>query len=132
MPIRPIVRYMLLCEEWRADPDRRQHLSVFGLVTNVVGNEDHSYPVIYRQLCVLLILTELYHPGRAQIVCVSEERGKPVFKAPEQMIHPPGDPLHVHGVSFKIRDCIFPQAGFYSIQFMFDGELVEERSLTVR
>jgi hypothetical protein len=123
---------MLVCEDWKADPDRKERLSVFGLITTIVSDEGSSFPLNHPELCVLLILTECYRSGRVQIVCVSEEPGERVFATPDRAIQFPNDPLSVYGIPFRIRDCIFPKPGFYLMQFYFDGVLVEERPVNVR
>ena len=130
--MRPVVRYMLVCEDWEADPGRELRLSVFGLVTNLISGDEPPFPMTHPQLCILLVLTECYRPGQFQIVCVSEEHGGRVFANPERVVNLPADPLRVHGVSFRIRDCVFPGPGFYSIQLLHDGVLVEERPIHVR
>lgn len=132
MAIAPVVRYMLLCEDWRADGPHGRRVNIIGLLWNIRALDDPPYPLLYREFCVFLALTEGRKTGNGHIVCVFEDTGETVFSTPPQPISFANDPLAVVGVSFRIRDCTFPRAGRYSVQFWFEGTLVEERPLTLR
>jgi len=132
MAIKPIVRYMLLCNDWELDPSNDRRITIIGLISNIYSLEDPAYPLLYREICVFLTLTEGRGQGEAKIVCVMEETGEMVFETRSRPIPFGPDPLEILGVPFRIRDCSFPRAGMYSIQFWFDGELVEERPLRMR
>jgi len=132
MEIKPVVRYMLLCDDWRQDLGSNHRITILGLISNIVSIDDPAYPLSYEEMCVFLILTEGYGHGPAKIVCVHEESGREIFETPARTIQFGLDPLDVIGVPFRIRDCYFPEAGLYSIQFWDGGELVEERPLRLR
>ena len=132
MALAPVVRYMLLCDDWRLDTQNRRHVTIVGLLSNITAVDDPPYPLLYREMCVFLALTEGRGPGEGQIICVFEETGQKVFETRKRSISFGPDPLEVVGVPFRIRDCTFPQAGLYSVQFWYDGVLVEERLLRMR
>lgn len=132
MAIKPVVRYMLLCDDWRLDPQNNRRVTIIGLISNIHAIEDPPYPLFYREMCVFLALTEGRGQGEGNIVCVVEESGQKVFETRARPISFPPDPLEVVGVPFRIRDCSFPQAGLYSVQFWYEGELVEERPMRMR
>ena len=132
MAIKPIVRYMLLCDDWRLDPQNNRRVTIIGLISNIHAIEDTPYPLFYREMCVFLALTEGRGQGEGKIVCVVEESGQKVFETRTRSIAFAPDPLEVVGVPFRIRDCSFPQAGLYSVQFWYNGELVEERPMRMR
>jgi hypothetical protein len=132
MAIKPIVRYMILCEDWRTDPDNNHRVTIIGLISNIRALDQPPYPLLYRELCVFLALTEGRGQGEGQIVCVFEDTGKKIFETNKRSIPFGPDPLEVLGVPFRIRNCLFPQAALYSVQFWFDGDLVEERPLRMR
>jgi hypothetical protein len=123
---------MLLCDSWELDPANDRRITVYGLMSNIHALDDPPYPLFLEEMCVLLVLTEGHGQGEGKIVCVFEETESPVFHTPDRTITFGTDPLEIRGVSFRIRDCSFPQAGLYSIQFWFDGELVEKRPLRMR
>ena len=132
MAIKPVVRYMLLCDDWRLDPANNRRITIIGLISNIRALDDPPYPLLYRELCVFLALTEGYGQGQGKIVCVYEESGAVVFETRLRPIAFGPDPLEVVGVPFRIRDCTFPSAGIYFVQFWYEGELVEERPLRMR
>ena len=132
MAIKPVVRYMLLCDDWRADDDNPHRITIIGLITNIHAVDDPPYPLFYREMCVFLALTEGRGKGKGKIVCVFEEDGRKIFETRARPISFGPDPVDVIGVPFRIRDCFFPQAGLYMVQFWYEGELVEERPLRMR
>jgi hypothetical protein len=132
MAIVPVVRYMLVCDDWRFDALNSRRITVIGLLSNIHSVDDPPYPLLYRELCVLLILTGGRGEGDGHIVCVVEETGQKVFETRKRRVKFGPDPLDVTGVPFRIRDCPFPFAGLYSIQFWYDGSMVDERPLRLR
>jgi hypothetical protein len=132
MAIKPVVRYMLLCDDWQVDPENARRITIVGLLTNVHAIDDPPYPLFYQEMCVFLVLTEGRGEGEGKIVCVFEDDGRKVFETRGRRIPFGPDPLEVVGVPFRIRECTFPKAGLYTVQFWYEGELVEERPLRMR
>ena len=132
MAVRPVVRYMILCEDWAVDPDKPARVNIFGLLSNIRSVEEPPYPLLYRELCVFLALTECRGEGEARIACVFEENGQTIFTTPKRRIRFGEDPLEIIGVPFRIRDCPFPRPGLYSIEFWYNDERVEEKPLRLR
>ena len=128
----PVVRYMLLCDDWQQDPANARRLTIVGLISNIHAIDDPPYPLLYRELCVLLLLTEARGQGEGQIVCLFEETGQRIFVTPKRTISFGADPLDVVGVPFRIRDCRFPSPGLYSVEFWYDGVKLDERPLRMR
>jgi hypothetical protein len=88
-----------------------------------------------EQICIYLVLTEGYGSGFAQIrVEYSDsEPAKVLFGSPEHEFDFAGhSPLELLGVVFRLKDCLFPQAGRYSVQFWYNGEKIEERPLRLK
>lgn len=132
MPLQPVVRYMILCDDWGVAPDKPRRVNIFGLLSNIRSLDQPPYPLLYRELCVFLALTEGRGDGNCQIRCVFEETGQTVFETPNRALSFGDDPLEVIGVPFRIRDCHIPQAGLYLVQFWYNGEKVAERPLRLR
>ncbi len=132
MPVQPVVRYMILCEDWDADPENPRRISILGLLTNIHSLEDPPYPLLYPELCVVLALTGGRGKGDAQIACVLEETGQAIFETPKRQVEFGPDPLEVLGFAFRIRDCRFTDPGMYSVQFWYNGRPLEERPLLLR
>jgi hypothetical protein len=132
MAVAPIVRYMLLCEDWKAGPGNASRVTIIGLISNIHALDQPPYPLLYPEMCVFLALTEGRGQGEGQIVCVFEETGQKVFETAKRPIPFGADPLEVVGVPFRIRDLRFPFPGLYSVQFWYDGAKVAERPLRLR
>ena len=128
----PVVRYMILCEDWIAAPQDAPRVTIIGLLSNIRAIDEPPYPLVYRQLCVFLALTEGRGAGTGKISCVLEETGETVFQTPNRPISFGPDPLEVVGVSFRIRDCPFPQPGMYSVEFWYDNERLQTCPLQLR
>lgn len=132
MSVTPIVRYMLLCDDWKLDPPHSRRVTIVGLISNIRALDDPAYPLLYRELCVFLALTEGRGQGEGRIICAFEETGQVIFETANRAISFGPDPLEVVGVPFRIRSCRFPLPGLYSVQFWYDGIKVEERPLRMR
>lgn len=132
MAVKPIVRYMILCHDWKVDATRPNRVNILGLLSNIRSGVVPRYPMVFRELCVFLALTEARGTGTAQIICVVEETGQRIFSTPQRRVTFGSDPLEIVGVPFRIRDCRFPFEGLYSVQFWYDGEQVDERPLRLR
>jgi hypothetical protein len=132
MPLNPVVRYMLLCEDCRGDPDNPRHVDILGLLTNIRSLDDPPYPLLYRELCVYVALTECRGEGLARIVCTWEDSGQPVFASPERNLVVGEDPLEVVQVLFRMQACPFPGPGLYSVQLWYNEEMIEECLLRLR
>jgi hypothetical protein len=132
MAIKPVVRYMLLCEDWQLDPANSRRVTIVGLISNIRALDDPPYPLLYREICVFLALTDTVGQGEGKIICVHEQSGQKIFETRPRPIAFGPDPLEIVGVPFRIRDCFFPHSGMYSVQFWYEDELVEERPLRLR
>ena len=129
----PRARYMILCDEVLPDPQRPGKLMIVGLTSLINWPAASTEPLQLERLVVLLVLTDGRGVGTGQIVCRSEESGRPVFGSPPTRISFEGKgPIGHHAVTFKLLDCHFREAGAYVVQFLFDGTLVQEQPLTVR
>jgi hypothetical protein len=128
----PIVRYMILCEDWLAAPQHAPRVDIIGLLTNIHAVDEPPYPLVYRELCVFLILTEGRGQGIGRIVCAFEETGQVIFQTPDRFISFGPDPLEVVAIPFRIRDCPFPHPGMYSLEFWYDNEKIEACPLRLR
>jgi hypothetical protein len=132
MAIQPVVRYMILCEDWGVDPNNARRVMILGLISNIQGIDDPPYPLLYQEMCVFLALTDGYGQGEGKIICVHEGSGQKAFETRSRPIIFGPDPLEVVGVAFRIRDCVFPRPGLYLVQFSYEGVVVEEKPLRLR
>jgi hypothetical protein len=120
---------MILCEDWRLEPGNVCRATVVGLLSNIRSIDEPAYPLLYRELCVFLALTDGYGEGKGKIVCRFEETGQRIFESDPGRIVFGRDRLEVGIVSFRIRDCRFPRMGVYSVEFWYNNELLQACSL---
>ena len=132
MALTPVVRYMILCDDWGIDPDNPHRVNIFGLLSHIRSIDQPPYPLWYREFCVFLALTEGRGSADGQIVCVFEETSERIFETPRRQIAFGPDPLEIVGVPFRILDCRFPRAGLYLVQFWYNDEKLVERPLCLR
>jgi hypothetical protein len=132
MSLLPIVRYMIVCNDWRTDPARSHLINIAGLLYNIRPTGNPPYPLRYPELCVFLALTDCRGQADGWIVCENEDTGQRVFASPRRPITFGPDPLEVVGVPFRIRQCPFPRPGLYSIQFWYNDTQVEQRLVNLR
>jgi len=132
MSVAPIVRYMLLCEDWKLEGDNSRKITIVGLLWNIHSVAQPAFPLLYRELCVFLALTEGRGQGEAHISCVHDETGDVVIETRRRPVAFGTDPLEVVGVPFRIRNGVFRHPGRYSVQFWYDGVMIEDRPLKLR
>ena len=128
----PVVRHMLLCEDVRSDANNPHRVNILGLVSKIEVLSDPPFPLRLPELCVYLLMTDERGRGQASIVGVHADSGQAVFASPERNLQFGADPLAVVGVIFRIEDCVFPEAGLYWIQFVYNGQVIAQQPLLVR
>ena len=128
----PFVRHMLVCEDVRGDPNNAHVVNVFGLVSTIVSADEPPFPLRHAELCVYLQVTEGRGTGEGRIVAVHADSDQIAFASSAHAISLGTDPLAVLGIVFRIRDCVFPQAGLYWIQFWYNGKVIASQPLLVR
>ncbi len=102
---------------------------------NIVSLEEPPFPVLREKICVYLVLSECHGRGVGQVrvAYVDSEPEQLLFGSPEHALDFTGrSPLELIGVVFRLRDCLFPQAGRYSVQFWYDSQKIEERPLRLK
>jgi hypothetical protein len=55
-----------------------------------------------------------------------------VIRTEQRTIPFSSDPLEISGVTFRLRDCLFEEAGLYWIQFWYNGEMIAQQPLIMR
>jgi hypothetical protein len=132
MSLVPIVRYMILCEDWAYPPDGSGRPNIFGLLTTIRSSGQPPYPLNYPQLSVYVALTEARGKGEVHINCIHEETGTVVIESPPRPVVFGNDPLAVVGAAFRFKNCLFPQPGLYSVQFWYNDSKLAEHPLRLR
>ncbi len=64
--IQPVVRYMVVCEDVQTGPENLRRISLVGLISAIRSLEDPPFPLLYREICVYLLLTECRGPAEGK------------------------------------------------------------------
>jgi len=126
--VHPIVRY-ILCEEMIIVGKR---VSLLNVILNMVPTEVSSYPVARAEICLFVVLTEVRGRGEFFLRIVEADSATMIFENMNRSHDFGNDPLRAHGLPFRIRNCKFPRAGLYWIQFWFNGSLLEQQDLFLK
>ena len=132
MEVTPVVRYMILCNDWDLDSKKQNRVNIYGLLSNIDSHFTPPFPVLHPELCVFLSLTEVRGEGTGRIRCIYEETGELIFQTAEIGIRGSDDPVVIVGVPIRIHGCRFPYPGIYSVQFWYNATMIQECPLRLR
>lgn len=131
MNIKPIVRYILLSEDFVLDPFDRHQITVVNLRASYRVIDD-DYPALIEQICCVLAVTDARGRGIMRVRCIDEESEQIVFSSGIHDVVLTEDPLELTIIPFRIRDCRFPKPGVYSFQVLWNGDVLESCPLRMR
>ncbi len=120
MLLPPVIRNLLLCEDIRTDPSNPRRVSLIGLLSSIQSYESPRYPLLYREVCVYVQLTECTGVGRFRIQIHHDESDEFLFTTKTYQHDFGTDPLEIHGMSFRIVNCRFPKPGLYVFEFCYN------------
>jgi hypothetical protein len=130
--ITPTVRYLMVCEDVQVDPENPYRITLVGLISAIHALGPIPYPLLQRELCVFLQLTECRGPAQGHVELQHADSGEVIFRTRTRTMPLGNDPLEVVGVVFRIRNCLFPTPGLYWVQFLCNGEIVAQQPLLLR
>jgi hypothetical protein len=130
--VHPVVRYLIVCEDVRVDPDNPRRITLVGLISAIRSIEQPAFPLLYAEICVFLQLTECRGPAEGRIEIRHADSGQVVFRTRTRTVPFSSDPLEVVGVTFRIRNCLFHEAGLYWVQFWYNEEMIAQQPLLLR
>jgi hypothetical protein len=117
--VEPEVRYFILCEDVRTDPDNYHRINVFGLTTSISSAADPPFPVVRGLLCALLLFSDGHGNGELRVI----------FRSSPRRVRFVGDPEAVRGAVFGIRNCSFPMGGLYWVEAVFENSVIARQKL---
>jgi hypothetical protein len=130
--VHPLVRYLIVCDDIRTGPDNPQRVSLVGLCSAIRSLADPPFPVCHEELCVFVQLTGCRGPGQGRIEIVHADSGRMDYRSPTWPLPLPSDPLEVVGLPFRLRNCVFREAGLYWVQFWYDEQCLAQQPLLLR
>ena len=130
--VHPTVRYLILCEDVQTHPANPHHVTLVGLISTIHSVEEPHFPLLYREMCVYLLLTECRGQADGRIELQHADSGQIVFRTRTRTIPFGSDPLEVQGISFRLRNIFFSEAGLYWVQFWYNEQMIEQQPLLLR
>jgi hypothetical protein len=130
--VHPTVRYLVVCEDVQTDPDNPRRVTLAGLISAIRSLEQPPFPLLYREICVFLQLTECRGPADGRIEIHHADSGQVVFRTRTRTIPFASDPLEVVGVTFRLRNCLFQEPGLYWVQFWYNEQMTAQQPLLLR
>lgn len=114
------------------DPAAPRRVTLVGLISSIRSLEQPPFPLLYREFCVFLQLTECRGPADGRIEVRHDDSDQVVFRTATRAIPLGNDPLQVYGAAFRIGNCLFPVAGLYSVQFWYNDEVIAQQPVLLR
>jgi hypothetical protein len=131
-PLPPTVRYLILCEDVQTDAEQPRRITLVGLISALRSLDQPAYPLLYREICVFLQLTECRGTAGGRSEIQHADSGRVVFRTRPRTVPFSDDPLEVVGVVFRIRNCLFPEPGLYWVQFWYNEQMIAQQPLLLR
>jgi hypothetical protein len=130
--IRPVVRYLIVCDDVRVDPVNPRKVTIVGLISSIVSHDDPPFPVRHEELCVYAQLTELRGRGNAHVDVVHADSEIRVAATPIRVASFGNNPLEVVGVVMRVRGCLFPMPGLYHVRLWYNDSVIAEQPVLLR
>lgn len=130
--VHPTVRYLIVCEDVQTDPENPRRVTLVGLISAIRSLEQPPFPLLYREMCVFLQMTECRGPADGRIEIHQADSGQVVFRTRTRTIPFGSDPLEVVGATFRIRNWLFQEPGLYWVQFWYNEQMIAQQPLLLR
>ena len=128
----PVVRHFVPCKDIQVPPGSPRSATLVDVISSIRATGTPPFPMRQDQLCVFVCLTECRGPAEVRIDIVEADTDRMVSRTPSRRAPFPNDPLKMHGLRFCLRDCPFPAAGLYWIEFYYEGHLAAQHPLLLR
>ena len=113
-------------------PDNPRKLTCVNLVSTIRSSAEPPFPVRSAELCVFLQLTDCRGPGDCRVEIRHADSDRVVFRTRTRTAPLGTDPLDVYGVTFRVRNCTFPEPGLYWVQFWYDEKMTAQQPVLLR
>jgi hypothetical protein len=71
----PTLRYLIACEDIRTDPLYPRKVSLVNLLSLIRSLEEPPFPLLFREICVFVQLTECRGSAEVALTIAHEETG---------------------------------------------------------
>jgi hypothetical protein len=122
--------HMILCENVEPVADAPGKVNVLGMVNSVKVAPSNSFPYRHPGLCLYVQLKGGKREGSLHVEI--DQNGKTIFRTKEQIVDLGDDPHAVNSLTFRIKNCEFPEPDLYWVQTIWNDEILGEQPLRVR
>jgi hypothetical protein len=128
----PVVRHLIACDDILHAPDNPRRVTLVNIISAIHSVNQPPFPIRHPEFCVFVQLVECRGTGDVRIEIVQADPGRVVFRTLTRRVDFGKDPLEVLGLSFRIRNCPFPEPGLYWIQFWYNDHMIAQEPLLLR
>ena len=132
MQLPPVIRCLMICENAVRDPDNPHRVSLLGLASTIRSKDEPPYPLLLREVCVFVQMTECVGAGDLHVQIFHPDSGDLLFRTKSRRLDFGDNPLEIHGIIFRIRDLAIPRQGLYTFEFCYNGITEAEGYLLMR
>jgi hypothetical protein len=125
----PVVQYLILCDDVQTDPNNLLRVNLFGLITTIRSTATPPFPVVRPMFCALVVLAGCQGVGELSLRIVQNTNGRIIFRTQPRRLRFTGSAQDAVGVTFRIRNCTFPDAGLYWVEVIYTGVVIGRRAL---
>src|SRR5437660_1731609 len=128
----PEVRYLLLCDDVRPDPNNYHRFNIYGLITTIHAHANPPFPALRSSLCVLVLLTGGQGTGELRLRIFHEWTHGVVVHTQPRQVRFVGDPAAILGATFRLRACSFPEAGLSWVEVIYADAVPARQKLWLK
>lgn len=128
----PVVRHLIVCDDILSDPNNLRRVTLVNLLHAIHSLKQPPFPLLQRELCAMVQVTECRGAGEFRIEFVQADTGRVIRRTRTISNDFGNDPLEVFGLPFRIKDCLFPAAGLYWVQFWYNDHMIAQEPLLLR
>jgi hypothetical protein len=129
---RPVVRSLVVCEEIALDSVEPHRLNLLRVVNTIRASGNPTYPALVPNFAVFAVVTNGRGEAEFWMEIRSADTDAVVYGTARQRVTFPADPLRLNGVSYRIRNLVFPAPGLYWIQLRCDGDLLADMPVVLK
>jgi hypothetical protein len=128
----PFVRHMLVCEHAEPARNNPRRANVFGIFANVIVKAGTDAFPLGLGLTVYAMISDCRRNVTARLLVTEAETEEVCYTGVPYKVSLSSDPLEVHGLIFRIAECVIPREGLYWIELEFDGVPIAEEPILVK
>jgi hypothetical protein len=126
------VIHLIPCERIETDPDDLHRCNVIGLITSIQTLARPPFPLRHREFMALVICTGGKGTGELQLRIVADSMAKAIYRTRPRQVRFVGDAAAIGGVVYRLQNCVFPSAGLYWVEVVYDRQIIARQRLIVK